>query len=73
VHDRSSSFIGATAAEWASPRARRQRTRNLERELTSDATGLVAAVNAIHVTATQLQKLALEGGLSNSSPCTAIF
>ena len=39
----------------------------------SDVTGLVATVNAIHATDMRLQKLALEGGFSPSSTCTAIF
>jgi hypothetical protein len=39
----------------------------------SDATGFVATVNAVRVTDMQLQRLALEGGFPNSSPCAAIF
>jgi hypothetical protein len=38
----------------------------------SDFTGFAATLNAVHMTDTQLQKLALEGGFVNS-PCTAIF
>jgi ABC-type transport system substrate-binding protein len=39
----------------------------------SDVTGFVATVNAVHVTDMHLQRLALEGGFPNSSPCAAIF
>ena len=38
-----------------------------------DVTGFVAPVNGVHVTDMQLQRLVLEGGFANSSPCTAIF
>jgi hypothetical protein len=39
----------------------------------SDAPGFIATVNEIQRTDKQLQKLALEGGFSNASPCNAIL